>query len=572
MQNISRYYSANSKALFFLICFFAIACLPRLLSLDSHWSSDENRWLRRSETFIASVKQGKFEKTLIAYHPGVTTMWLAGLRTFFTDPGANVRNLALARWFICITVWIGISIACFLLYKLFGRWVAIAGFAALAYSPLFLAQTRRVHTDALATTFILLTVLLFLLYCQNRHTRFLIFSGIAFGLALLSKSYALILLPWIPLCLFLFRAKGTGSFWRHITEGICFLNCAALTVFTLWPVFWTPIFAGITLCLFGFTLILFRATEKERCPIWIVGAALAGLLLICIQATHTVWLVLDKVNWAVSTPHEVEHFFLGKVVNDPGWLFYPFVLTIRSTPLMLPLAICGVFLLWKQRKQSEETLCHFRTVLSIIAGIILFTACLSITSKKFSRYLLPAFPMLEILAAIGFIEILKWGYTALRSRFGTAETAKYKTALATIACVGFFMIQIVPVLARHPYYGTYYNPLWKTSDITKIITVGEASGLDLAASYLNRKPNAHRMRVQVSPLATEFVRYYFRGFTYRSDRVDRVRGRIADYEVVYIRDSQIGRVPQTGTLNGELETVITLNGIDHVWIYRIEKS
>ena len=180
--------------------------------------------------------------------------------------------------------------------------------------------------------------------------------------------------------------------------------------------------------------------------------------------------------------------------------------------------------------------------------------------------------MLEILAAIGFIEILKWSYTALRSRFGTVETAKYKTALAIIACVGFFVIQVVPVLARHPYYGTYYNPLWKTSDITKIITVGEASGLDLAASYLNQKPNAHRMLVQVSPLATEFVRYYFRGFTYRSDGVDRVRGRIADYEVVYIRDSQIGRVPQTGTLNGELEAVITLNGIDHVWIYRIERS
>ena len=53
--------------------------------------------------------------------------------------------------------------------------------------------------------------------------------------------------------------------------------------------------------------MLFRAMEKEQCPIWLVGAALAGLLLACIQVSHTVWLVLDKVNWAVSTPHEVEH-------------------------------------------------------------------------------------------------------------------------------------------------------------------------------------------------------------------------------------------------------------------------
>ena len=186
---------------------------------------------------MSAVKTGEFSETLIAYHPGVTTMWLAGLRTFLTDPGVNVHNLALARWFICITVWIGIGIACFLLYKLFGQWVAIAGFASLTYSPLLLAQTRRVHTDALATIFIFLTVLLFLLYCQNRHTRLLIFSGITFGLALLSKSYALILLPWVPLCLFLFRAKGTRGFWRHVTGGIYFLNCAVLTVLTLWPVF-----------------------------------------------------------------------------------------------------------------------------------------------------------------------------------------------------------------------------------------------------------------------------------------------------------------------------------------------
>ena len=566
---VAQRWTRTAACILLVVSFLTLGSLSRLLSLDDHWSSDESRWLRRSAKFMSAVKTGEFSETLIAYHPGVTTMWIAGLRTFFTDPDVNVRNLALARGFICIAVWIGISIACFLLYKLFGQWVAIAGFASLTYSPLLLAQTRRVHTDALATIFIFLTVLLFLLYCQNRHTRFLIFSGITFGLALLSKSYALILLPWIPLCLFLFREKGTGGFWRHITEGICFLNCAALTVLTLWPVFWTPIFGGMTLCLLGFTFMVFREIEKEQCSIWLVGAALAGLLLICIRATHTGWLVLDKVNWAVSTPHEVEHFFLGKVVNDPGWFFYPVVLTIKSTPLMLPLAICGVLLLWKQRKQSEETLRHFHTVLSIIAGIILFTVCLSITSKKFSRYLLPAFPMLEILAAIGFTEILKWSHTALRSRFGTAETAKYKTALAIIACVGFLVIQVLPVLARHPYYGTYYNPLWKTSDITKIITVGEASGLDIAASYLNQKPNAHRMRVQVSPLATEFVRRYFRGFAYRSDRA---RDQVADYEIVYIRDSQIGRIPQTGTLNGELETVITLNGIDHVWIYRIKKS
>ena len=124
-----------------------------------------------------------------------------------------------------------------------------------------------------------------------------------------------------------------------------------------------------------------------------------------------------------------------------------------------------------------------------------------------------------------------------------------------------------PVLALHPYYGTYYNLCWKSTDITKIVTVGDASGLDLTAKYLNKKPNAHRMRVLVSPLSAQFIAHYFLGFTHH---IDRGIGSSINYEVVYIRDSQIGRVPQTGTLNGELEAVITLNGIDHVWIYRVQ--
>ncbi|MYK17973.1 hypothetical protein F4055_07370 [Candidatus Poribacteria bacterium] len=69
----------------------------------------------------------------------------------------------------------------------------------------------------------------------------------------------------------------------------------------------------------------------------------------------------------------------------------------------------------------------------------------------------------------------------------------------------------------------------------------------------------------MSPLGTRFVQHYFVGFTYNT----RKKYLPADYEVVYIRDSQIGKVPQTGTRNGVLEHTIAVNGIDLAWIYRI---
>lgn len=74
------------------VCFFTLAGLPRFLSLEAHWSSDEALWLRRSAQFMSAVKEGEFSETLIAHHPGVTTMWLAGLRTFFIVHSALRRH------------------------------------------------------------------------------------------------------------------------------------------------------------------------------------------------------------------------------------------------------------------------------------------------------------------------------------------------------------------------------------------------------------------------------------------------------------------------------------------------
>ena len=576
-SNPKAAYPAHPKyqrvRLFLVICFFVCASAPRLLSLEAHWSSDEDRWLRRSTQFMSAVKQGEFSATLIAHHPGVTTMWLAGLRTFFMQPRVDVPNLASARWLIGIVIWGGIGVACLLIYRIFGQWMALISSLCLVFSPLFLAQARRVHTDALATVFILLTVLLFLIYCQNRqHRHSLIFSGVTFGLALLSKSYALILLPWLPFCLFLFRKHNQEFPWQkqNVVAYGCFLSCSLLTMLILWPVFWIPTFMILGVCLLGSIKVLSDALKKETISLKSLSflAAFTVLSVTCIRVLQTVWTVFDRAGKAVITPHEVEHFFLGKVVNDPGWLFYPLVLTIKSTPLMLPFALVACILLWKQRKHTGETACHFRRALALAAGVVLFTVCLSATSKKFNRYLLPAFPLLDILSAIGFVEGVRWSYTTLQSRFGD-EAITLKHTFNALVCLCFFLIQILPVLTLHPYYGTYYNPCWKVTDIPKIITVGEASGLDIAANYLNQKPKDRPLRVQVSPLAKYFFAQYFTGLTRPAGRIG---GPPADYEVVYIRDSQIGRVPQTGTLNGELEAVITLNGIDHVWIYRIPPS
>ena len=550
---------------------------PRLLSLDAHWTSDERGWLDHSTVFMVAVEMGAFSETLVTFHPGVITMWVAALRTFFTEPHVSVQGLALARWFIGIALLIGIGVAAMLLYRLFGRWVALIGAAFLSFSPLFLAQSRRVHTDALASTFVLLTVLSLLLYCGTlQKRRYLVGSGIAFGLACLAKSNSLILLLWLPICFALFwnREETWRQFFlRGLGATLCFLSCTLLTVFALWPLFWNPTFLIFGVCLLAVTLLAYRELQKGahgRLTLYLASVVVVGV--VSGYMVRTVWRVFDGVAWAITTPHNLQHFFLGQVLYDPGWLFYPLVLCINTTPLTLPLAFGACLFLWRKRHSwsrngQEGYARQFRIALGLVIVVLLFTLCLSLTSKKFSRYLLPAFPILEILAAIGFFEFLKWGYSYIDSRLGT-ETNSQKLTFSIVTVLCLFLIQIVPVLRLHPYYGTYYNLCFKLTDIRKIITVGAGAGYDLAAKYLNRKPNAQVLHVQTFPQSGQFFYQYFIGQPPWSDAGEAI---VPDYEVVHLRESQAGWVPQTGTLNGELEHVITLNGIDYVWIYRIPR-
>ena len=565
-------FSLKTSSLLFGVCLFVGASMSRLFSLGDHWTSDEGGWLDHSTVFMTAVEMGAFSETLVTFHPGVITMWIAALRTFFTEPHISVQGLALARWFIGVALLIGIGVAAVLLYRLFGRWVAVIGAAFLSFSPLFLAQSRRVHTDALAAVFVLLTVLSLLLYCQiPQKRRYLVGSGIAFGLACLAKSNALILLSWLPICFVLFRNREETwrQFFLHgLGSTLCFLSCTLLTVFALLPLFWTPICLIFGVCLFGVTLFAYRELQKgerQRLPLYLASVVVVGVVLG--YMVPTVWRVFDGVAWAITTPHNVEHFFLGQVLYDPGWLFYPLVLCTETTPLTLPLVFGGCLFLWRKRYQ-EGYARQFRIALGLVAVVLLFTLCLSLTSKKFSRYLLPAFPILEILAAIGFFEFLKWGYSYIDSRFGTEATLQKLTfSIVTILCL--CLIQILPVLRLHPYYSTYYNLCFKLTDIRKIITVSAAAGYDLAAKYLNRKPNAQVLSVKTFPPSAPFFYPYFAGQVVWSNPDEEVD---PDYEVVHIRESQAGWVPQTGILNGELEHVITLNGIDYVWIYRIPRQ
>ncbi len=206
-----------------------ILWLPRGLALDRFVAVDERSWLTRSGNFYLALSRGDLVATFQRYHPGVTTMWLgmagylwrypgypaaaaqiddmsAGVEGFLRDQGREpIDLLAAGRAFVVAATVLTLLLAFRIAVDLLGLLPALIGFLLIAFEPFLLGLTRMLHVDGLSSAFMLLAVLAFLRYCAGananlRHgTRYLVISGVAAGLAWLSKSPALFLAPFMAL-------------------------------------------------------------------------------------------------------------------------------------------------------------------------------------------------------------------------------------------------------------------------------------------------------------------------------------------------------------------------------------
>src|SRR6185503_12667182 len=114
-----------------------------------------------------------------------------------------------------------------------------------------------------------------------------------------------------------------------------------------------------------------------------------------------------------AQPHMLGNFFLGRQDDAPGLLYYPVALALRTTPLTL-LGLLLLPLAWRIDWSKLEWR-HSSTLKRDLAGlasfVILFVAAMSLFPKKFDRYMVPAFPALDFLAAVGLVALSDWRLT-----------------------------------------------------------------------------------------------------------------------------------------------------------------
>ena len=439
---------------------FALALAPRLLNRDLFPTSDEDSWMRRAGGFTYGLVHGQLGRTYQNGHPGVSTMWIAtlaqgpdgalryadrvhGLRFVGQVPG-YLEGLGRARVGFALLGALGAAVAALLFWRLFGPPVGVLAGMLLALEPFLVANSQLVHVDGPLTTFMSIAALAAIVRWWAGGARgYLMLCGIATGLALLSKTPAVFLLAFVPLV-------TTASWWARRATGRAAARTLAVDLL---------IWLGLAI---GTVVVLWPA-------LWVLGPVeVLGRIVAFTRETG-------------AQPDEVGSFFAGQVSGDPGPLYYPVATLFRLSPLVVLGLVALVGLARRLDRKERER------VGWLLVFVLGFGLMMTLGSKKFDRYLLPIFPILAGLAAVGLVTGWSW-------LVGSAGATRRWLAPAVAA--GGIGLALWPLASTYPYPLSYYNPLLGGGAVAqRTVMVGNGEGLDQAAAWLRAQPDAADLKV-----------------------------------------------------------------------------
>ena len=518
--------------LLFAVLFVLVALPIHLRSLNVFMTSDELKWTCRSIMFYRGLRSGDLAQTLQTGHPGVITMWL-GVPFMDTDPTQDWLGvcsdpgyskllrvspqapaklgefLTAGRRGVAVLTSLALGAMFLLLTRLLGRRVALLAAALMLFDPFFLAHSRLLHLDAIATSFLFLCVLSLAIALREQHRGFMALSGVFAGLAMLNKSPAMFAMPFAAATIGLYWLGERRSFGWLLRSGLTWLLPAIAVYLLLWPAMWVQ-------------------------PI---------------KALTTVF--STAIDYA-GEPHANGNFYWGVPSPDPGPTFYPVALIFRLTPWTTLGALLS--LPWILRRGE-----HRRTLWVLGGFALAYALFMTIGDKKFDRYLLPIFPCIQALAAVGFIFAGEWLVRRLRPGWKLSWVA---AALVVLS----LLLGAATVLPHAPYYLTYYNPLLGgPRAAVKKILVGWGEGLDLGIGYLNRLPGIEDKRACARALSSLMPLYHGHGVD-----ADDYDAATTDYVLLYLNEVQRQLNPELieRYYNSARPSYVgQLQGIDYVWVY-----
>ena len=534
----------RQRTLLFMAVLFIIALLPRLVAVERYITPDELTWVYRSVLFREALLHGQWVDTLIAGHPGVTTTWLGALAislqlafqpaaqdtyTWITqiawlapDNAAAFQQLATfltgGRVAAAVVNSLGLAALFPLLCRLYNRPVAVLATLLLALDPFVAGLSGLLHVDGLMTTFATLSLVSLGLVTPAGRWRMALFSGIMAGLAILSKSPAILLLPLAALYLFVqlwwpnrkTEPESLSSrFPQAIKNGAVWLLSCLLTLLVLLPALWAA------------PLNVFTQTGSD-----------AG----------------RHIEEALRPT-----FFLGQVTFEHGLWFYPLNLALRLSPVVFAGLIVAALMLIIQLVRLRR-LPPLSTLL-LAAWVILFLAGISLAAKKFDRYALPVIPSLIILSALGW-----WHLRSLVMRAPTGRQRSFNAGTILL-----LLLQTLYLLRYTPFPLSAYNLLLGGPSVAaQVVSVGWGEGISAGAQWLNTQNGTGDLVAVADSLPALAPFYTGRSIIFAADTVPAANNLLFSLNSKQIDPAGFTRLED----EFELLRTITYGGLDQAWVFR----
>ncbi len=551
--------------LFVYIALVLLVSSLRFVGLAKFVTVDEPAWLIKSANFYYALGQRDFEKTVYDYKPAVTTTWIttAAFLSYFPGYRGQGQGYFTKNWefndflssfdkqpleLLRRSRLISLSINTFLLFfsfllfrKLLGKSFAFIPILLISIDPYFVGHSRLLNHEGIMCLFLLVTTLGMMLYLENfKNILFLVVSGASAGLALLTKSSATIIIPFIALMIidkaYMQWRKGhkfQAAFLKCTKALLIWIVALILIYILVWPGMWVNPVKMLTEVYGNSFSYAFQ------------GAGLA---------------VTKELN-----PEE-----FGLDIN--GIVPYTHALLWGTTPLVwmgVLLAVVGLFYnrIGIFNSKTKRVIFYFGLLGALF--ILLFGIA---RGRNSAHYILTSYLCMDIVAGIGLVASVQ----------GLATKYKLLSKISVHYVILFTVLIIQGMIAfsQYPYYYTYTNPImaWMNKGNTNP-NIGYGEGLELAGEYLSLKPGAEDMTAMswysIGPFS-----YFYKGKVYsllpanRLGRETTAELKASDYLVIYYVH-QKGRNSPASLLKAlegiPPEYVIWMNGVEYIRIYRVDE-
>ena len=139
--------------------------------------------------------------------------------------------------------------------------------------------------------------------------------------------------------------------------------------------------------------------------LWGSGAALVFVALwpaMWVRPLETLQIVAGQMGGYIVEGHSLPSYFMGRIVDDPGPMFYPLALVMRLSAMTTIGLFVAAWIVARRHRPYESARARGSVLGNLLFSVIL-VLLMAVASKKLDRYILPATLTLDLIAVGGWL-------------------------------------------------------------------------------------------------------------------------------------------------------------------------